>query len=153
MGKVKIAVNDSGSGTVTIEAPPTNSSRTLELPDSDGKVLALSSLGSTGQILVSTGSSSMPALQNAGFAKEDLSNVGTLTSNVINQLRGPQGIQGPSGSNGSNGAQGPQGPTGPTGSAGGSYSSLNCNGLIINGYKMYVSNSYGPCCCSCGGCG
>ena len=39
MSKVKIAGHASGSGTLTIQAPDTDSSRTITLPDATGTLL------------------------------------------------------------------------------------------------------------------
>lgn len=40
MSKVKVQGNPSGTGTLTIAAPDTNTDRTLTLPDAAGTVLA-----------------------------------------------------------------------------------------------------------------
>jgi len=61
MSSVSLKGNASGSGTVTVEAPSTNSNRSLTLPDRDGELLNISGgLGTEGQIpMVNTGATAL----------------------------------------------------------------------------------------------
>jgi len=59
-----------------------------------------------------------PEIEAMGFAKDDLSNVGTLASDELTRLKGPVGYTGPAGVIGVDGATGAAGPTGSAGPTG-----------------------------------
>jgi len=94
MSKVKIKGNASGTGVLTIEAPNTNTDRTITLPDEDitlgatGANAALSNLsgvtGTSGQVMTSDGSGGA-TMQDAagGGAWELISDVDITASTVI----------------------------------------------------------------------
>lgn len=55
MSKVALSGNASGTGTLTIAAPNTNTDRTLTLPDNSGTVLTSASTGGVSQAMLAAG--------------------------------------------------------------------------------------------------
>jgi len=86
MSKVKIAGHASGSGTLTIQAPDTSSSRTITLPDATGTLLNSDGDGSSLTGLTSSlgdlSDATTTATSNIGIGSTALDSITTGDSNV-----------------------------------------------------------------------
>lgn len=85
MTTLKIQSNSTGSGSVTLAAPVTSSLRTQTLPDFDGSVVVVPSLGTAGQVLVSGGSGAAP-YWSAASGEVTLSGAETLTNKDLSSV-------------------------------------------------------------------
>ena len=86
MSKVKIEGNASGSGTLTISAPNTNTDRSLTLPDTAGEIITSSTIGSNMpsgsvlQVVSTTANPSFTSTTSTSYVDSGLSLGITLTS-------------------------------------------------------------------------
>ena len=74
MSKLKVSGNASGTGVITLEAPNTNTDRTITLPDSSDTLVSTAP-GTSGNILTSDGTNWTSAAPAAGGADTSLSNL------------------------------------------------------------------------------
>jgi hypothetical protein len=66
MSKIKLEPNASGSGTLTIAAPNTNSDRTLNLPDTAGDIVTTGDSGTITAPMLDGGQSTSFCLSSMG---------------------------------------------------------------------------------------
>ena len=89
MSKVKIEGNASGTGTLTISAPNTNTDRSLTLPDGAGEILTdastLSSSNLSGALPAIDGSA-LTGVGGPAFKIRKLSNHQTISSGVLTKI-------------------------------------------------------------------
>lgn len=84
MSKIALVSNASGTGTLSISAPNTNSDRTLTLPDNSGTVITTASTGGVSQAMLASGvAGNGPAFSAYASASQSISNI-TFTKIQIN---------------------------------------------------------------------
>ena len=84
MSKLKVSGNASGTGVITLEAPNTNTDRTITLPDSSDTLVSTAP-GTSGNILTSDGTNWTSAAPAAGGADTSLSNLSSTGENKVCQ--------------------------------------------------------------------
>ena len=82
MSKVKIQGNASGTGVITLEAPNTNTDRTITLPDSSDTLVSTAP-STSGNILTSDGTNWTSAAPAAAGADTSLSNLSATGEQMV----------------------------------------------------------------------
>jgi hypothetical protein len=82
MSQIKLSGNALGTGVLTIAAPNTSTDRTLNLPDSDGAVIATAP-GTSGNVLTSNGTTWTSAAAPAGVTYATSAEAIAGTSNTV----------------------------------------------------------------------
>ena len=84
MSKLKVSGNASGTGVITLEAPNTNTDRTITLPDSSDTLVSTAP-STSGNILTSDGTNWTSAAPAAAGADTSLSNLSATGENKVCQ--------------------------------------------------------------------